>query len=385
MKGKSKHIFIFLIMLLGCIEPINLENRKSDRTLVVEGYISNLFKQHQISISTSTPLNQKLFFPEEGAEVWIQEGSGARIQLNEESPGIYKTILYAGKPGTSYKLFINTKNGEKYSSDEVLLRGGTTIEKVSTNYLYDEKLAAQGFQITLDTQDPENKTKYYRWEYEETYEIKTPYPSNFEWVGGNVVRHRIVPVNVCWASDTSKNILIHTTEGQAADKVTAFPIKFVREDSYAMNIKYSILIRQLALNEASYFMWKNLKEVNETQGSLSDLQPGTVEGNIHSLDSKNKAALGYFDAVGEDEKRIFLTDNDFKDQGFIPPKYLPQCIDRETYKVPVTEIGAFMETYKSELEIYEASGVNPATMHLLPKACCNCTDLGTNIKPVFWE
>ena len=140
-------------------------------------------------------------------------------------------------------------------------------------------------------------------------------------------------------------------------------------------------MRQYALDQAAYLFWKMIHDVNETQGSLFDTQTGAVPGNIHG----DGQVLGYFEAGGVSEKRVFFSPSDFSASGYKPPKYLTVCEDYVPVEILSDKIGAYMEKNHESMEISEASGAGVVTLILRPKFCCNCTDKGTNVRPSFWR
>ena len=284
--------------------------------------------------------------------------------------------------GNSYTLKIKTADGKEYQSSSVLLRPTPDIDNVYAQYLPAPIDGPSRIQFYVDTSDPQNKTHFYRWEYEETYEIKTPYESKFYWVGGNAVTDRGVSVSDCWASDTSKNILIETSTGLLEDKITSFPIHSVPAESQAMEVKYSLLVRQFSLSEKSYNFWNTLQKVNESQGTLFDIQPGEVTGNITSVTDPGLPVLGYFDACEVKVKRAFFTPDLF--DGYVPPMYASSCTDDNIFKVLAQDIGSVMQQYQNAFEILDIAPTAPPGYLLLPKPCCNCTGQGTNVKPPFW-
>ncbi|MEO7992350.1 MAG: DUF4249 domain-containing protein [Chryseolinea sp.] len=381
----SKAVGVFVFLLAGgCIEPIDLSSINYEKKLVVEGLITNETKQHQIILSRTNSLNNLRFTPEERAFVSIIDSNGVTTPTTEASPGIYKTPYFSGTIGLRYKLSIVTSNGDEFVSEEVTLMDTPPIEKIYAQYSTHSN-AGPGIQIFLDTSDPQNNTHYYRWEYEGTYEIKTPYPSKFIWTGGNTLTIRTNSVDHCWASDTSKNVLIRTTQGLLQNKVVAFPLKFIPAESPDLVIKYSILAKQYSLNEKSFFFWKQLEEINEEQGSLFDKQPGTIAGNIFSVNNNQKSVLGYFDASAVATMRAFFTPRQFAESGYIPPLYLQSCVETAPVTIPIEELGETMEAYQKSLIIADAGGEGPSVVFLMRIACCDCTSRGTNLKPTFWE
>jgi Domain of unknown function (DUF4249) len=386
--GKYIHqISIFLLIsLVCCVEPYNIQSVSYDNLMVIDGFISADVKQHKVAISRTSKINEKKFIAETGAQVSIKDGSGAIILLKEESPGIYLTAPLAGIIGNTYKLQVTTQNGKQYASEKVQLKNAPEIKNIYATYSSDLAIGegTGGIQIFLDSEDPTNQTNYYRWEFKETYEIKTPYPSSYIWPGGNELIFRDVPVDRCWSNDSSKSILIKSTKGLAASKVTAQLIQTIPGYSPNMRIRYSILVKQFALSQNAYLYWKALKDVNESQGTLYDRQPGTVRGNVTSLSDK-EVVVGYFDAGAVTEKRVFFTPDDFTDSGYKAPKFLTSCYFFTPIDVLLSELGAYLTEHSREnLIVSEVQGLGDVTVHLRPKYCCDCTNLGSNKKPSYW-
>ncbi len=374
-----------LMLMVCCIEPVDIKSETYDKILVVEGHLSGDTKQHKFFLSSTAPINDKEVIAEEGASLSIHDSDGGVVTLFENEPGVYYTPIYAGAPGKKYQLFIETRDGKRYTSSEVEFKNTPDIGNIYAQYYNDRGFDDNGIGIYLDTEDPSGSTKFYRWEFEQTYEIKTPFPSNFVWLGGNQVVFRDVPIDHCWATDTSQNVLVASTASLQQDRITRYPLAYIPATSELMRIKYSILVRQYALDETGYLFWKMLRDVNQTQGSLFDIQVGTVRGNIRADDDPDELVLGYFDAGKVSERRVFFTPSDFIKDGYKIPKYLSACLEYVPTEIPQDQIGAYMEKNKDTMLISEATGFGNVTFSLLPKYCCDCTNKGTNTRPSFWQ
>jgi hypothetical protein len=387
MRQSIHRISIFtLILLVCCVEPYNIQSINYDNLLVIDGFISSDLKQHKVVVSRTSKINEKKFIAETGAQVSIKEGNGVTITLTEESPGIYLTPPLAGIVGSTYKLLVTTQNGKPYASEVVQLMDAPEIKDIYATYSPDLAIGqgSGGIQIFLDAEDPTNQTQYFRWDFKETYEIKTPYPSSYIWVGGNDLIFRDLPVDRCWGNDSSTSILIKSTKGLAESKVTAQLLQTIPGYSPNMRIRYSILVRQFALSKNAFQYWKALKDVNESQGTLYDRQPGAVRGNITSLSDK-EVVIGYFDAGKVAEKRAFFTPDDFTASGYKAPKFLTSCYFFTPVDVLLSGLGAYLTEHSREnLVVSEVQGLGDVTVHLRPKYCCDCTNWGSNAKPSFW-
>ena len=385
MKRYTTIVLVSLLLLSqACVEPIDLKSISYENRLVVEGHISDIGRPQQIRLSRTNALDNRTLTGESGANIIVETKSGEKIQFHEIKPGVYESPSFAGVVGEGYTLSITTANGRKYKSEQVVLKDVPPIGKINAEFVTSPQ---RGIKISLDTEDPQNKTHYYRWDYVETYEIHTPYPSNY-WVppGTDSAVWRFDRIDQCWASDTLREVLIRSTRAQEQDKVIGFQLRFIPEDSYVFRVKYSILVQQYALSERAYKYWELTKTFNETQGSLADVQPGTITSNIVGVTDPKETVLGYFDASGVAEQRVFFNHKDFKDDGYERPEFRSSCFELVPIFVVVTEIGPYLEQHGHQYQIWDAIGFWPfGHLELFPIWCLDCRDLGPAVKPSFWE
>ncbi len=381
----KRYCLIMLFPLASCVEPYKVADTGYKDNLVVEGYVTTEARQQQVKISHTSRIGEQKFVAEEKATVTITTGQGEKFSLNEVSPGVYRSKTFSGTIGQTYSLSITTYNGRQYVSPAMELRKNPGIGNIYATYSPQLLNGDGAFQIFIDSEDPEKKSRYYRWDYKETYEIQNPFPSDYVWLGGNNVVFRDVPVDHCWGNDSSKSVVLGNTKGLDGDKITGQQLRVIPGYSFVMRIKYSILVRQYVLSEEAYNYWQNLADVNQMQGTLFDHQPGTVKGNIASLTDPSEVVLGYFDAGEIAEKRQFFVPSNFSKSGYVPPAYLTSCYNFIPIEVPEGKIADAMAQYGKTWLITGSTGAYPATLFLLPKYCCDCTNIGTNIKPAFWQ
>lgn len=383
-------VLLISLVSIKCTEPISLDFGAANNFLVVDGFISDEEKKHGIKLSRSANLDNGQSQAERGARVSIEDEMGNVYQLSEQSPGFYaSTTTFRGEVGRAYHLNIQTQDQKNYTSLPVQLRKTPAIDSVYALYQRADIGQPSGIYFFVDSQDPQQNTLFYRWEWEETYEILTPFPSIFLWLGGNEVERRGENVGNCWSSNASENILISSTANLSEDRISSFNLHFVSDTSQAMRIKYSLLVRQYSLSEEGFFYWKNLKEQNEDVSGFFSRQPGNLNGNIRSLDDPDEVVLGFFDAAQVSQQRVFFDPRDFTSQGYSPPPYFRSCENRVD-TVSQGRLGDFMNT-ASNKEIKEIWNVadftinNQAVFLIKPKSCSNCTGFSNNQRPAFWE
>jgi len=287
--------------------------------------------------------------------------------------------------GNTYTLSIASLNGRTYNSDPVVMKATPEIES-----LYFERKSIpsddigdldDGFQIYLNTGSESNETGYYKFEWEEAFEIVTPYKSFLDYdFQTNEIIERKNNISNCWIESPSTNLNLFSTENLSLDIVNAHPIRFISFRDPLLRVKYSILVKQYALSEEGYRFWQNLKESNESTGSLYDSQPFQVIGNIKNISDPSEAVLGYFDIVTVSSKRIFITERDDVPEEVIVPSIFTHCRVEADTLVGGDRVPYFIGTgYLISRYVFGFGYV------MVIKSCIDCRRKGSNIKPEFWE
>jgi hypothetical protein len=318
----------------------------------------------------------------------MMDDQGNTVSFDEESrgSGVYKSNDpdFRGVVGRNYKLYVHTLKNEEYESEYVELKAVPGIENLYDRY--EEKPVEggteQGFQIYVDSYNPQGNTRYYRYEYEETWEFHVPYPSLFVYQYGQVVP-RPESVFKCWRSNKSTEIMTFTTDKLNEDVIGAFPICFVSTSTDRLRVGYSILVKQYSLTEEAYHFWEQMKNANQNTGTLFDPQPTQINGNFYNVHDTETPVMGFFEASGVSEKRMFLSRSD------LPPgisvtdrfKYCTNfylVIERSRVERYVDK-GYCIINYGATPTIFFGYGVVPF------QECCDCTQNGTSIEPDFWN
>lgn len=333
---------------------------KGDKSmLVVEGLLTDQPVTNRIRLYNTVPLKDKIqFIPVKGATVNIKDDLANNWMLTEQTDGVYCTdsLTFRGIPGRQYELIIRTFE-DTYMSPPVEMKPVPPIDSV-----YYEKVllkhdffgnSIEGCNIYLDTHDPSNETRYFRWDYTETWEMKFP------WENVDVVEN-----GHCWITDISRKILIKSTSLLAESNVSEFLLHDIgTEHDNRLMLRYSILVNQYSISEEEYYYWDKLKRVYEDAGSLYDLIPVNITGNIKSSSDPEKLVFGNFSVSAVTSSRIYI------DEYFKGPNFYWDCIDQfVTGPGPGTWQVEFM-------------GYRLYTTHI---ECIDCTYWGTTERPDFW-
>jgi len=363
----KRSIIVFLLLLsgAGCITKFVPETGETDEMIVVEGLLTDQEGPNTVIISKSLPLGKvSSRKPLRGCTVRISDDSGNNYLLTEQAPGTYTTYS-RGMLGRKYTLEIQADH--LYRSLPVEMKPVPPIDSLFYQKvtIADPGLLSQreeGCQIYLNTNDPEGKCKFFRWDYTETWEFRLPYA---------------MPVNrICWITLNSPEINIKNTSGLSENKIFRFPLKFVSNKTDRLKVKYSIMVNQYSLNEDEFVYWEKLQNVSEETGGLYDITPSSIPGNIYCVDDPAEKVLGYFSVSAETSRRLFIKENFL---GVI--NLYTDCISDTIYgRNPIQGLDSYIWILDQDLY-----ALPPFTIVTEKKGCADCTVRGSTTRPDFWD
>ncbi|HET7897911.1 MAG TPA: DUF4249 domain-containing protein, partial [Flavisolibacter sp.] len=271
--------------------------------LVVEGTLNAGQGPTNITLSRTVKINDTAKLkPELHAFVMVEDRNGVSIPFGETGNGNYSNPQLPLVIGQDYRLRIRTGNKE-YLSDFVTAKQTPAIDSISW------KKADDGLTLYANAHDDGNNTLYYKWNYDETWEIRSYYNAGYQWVGGTTIQAMNYPYpnHFCWKYAKSTNILLGSTAHLQKDVVSEAPLNFIVSGSDKLSVRYSILVRQQALAKPAYEYFQLMKKNTESIGSIFDPQPSELKGNIRCVTNPEEGVIGYVTAATIVEKRKFIT------------------------------------------------------------------------------
>src|ERR1700744_1507507 len=299
----------FIVLALSCTKPYNPRVATlPDSYLVVEGVINSGTDTTIIKLSKTVNVNSKnTLNPEPEALVNIEDSQGNMWQLNGDGTGRYlSTNILTLSSASKYRLDITTSEGDKYRSDFVAVK--TTLPIDSVGYTINNG----NLGVYVNAHDPSNNTRYYRWEFNETWQFNVEYESSLmvDTLTKQVVGRRAdQQVFNCFGNDVSTNILLGSTISLSNDIVYQNQLTNMALSSEKLETKYSIIVRQYALTNDAYQFYTLLKKNTEQLGGLFGELPSQLTGNIHCITNPAKIAIGYITATNVQSKRIFISNS----------------------------------------------------------------------------
>ena len=382
-----KRFFIAILTLIffgTCKEKyVSPANTPVTGYLVVEGVINAGTGLTNIVLKRTTKLDSTSIVYEKGATVFVEGENNTKFNLLESSAGNYSATGLGLNNALKYRLNILTLDGKKYQSDFATVQSTPPIDSVSW------KQDSLGAHMFINTHDPTNQTKYYQWDYTETWEyhspsvtylkygvFNTPPPLQYYvYFSDPVLVTWDTTITTCWQADYSKNILTGSSISLSENKIN-LPLNFIPLKSIKLAFLYSINTRQYSLSEGKYQFLQKMKKNTESTGSVFDAQPSELVGNIHCITNPSDPVIGYLDICQIQESRIFISNSQVPDWGYKPP-----CSEREVQFDSTTYMH---EQGYLPLRTGKRGPVPPATIWYSKPLCVDCTLTGSNVKPKFW-
>jgi hypothetical protein len=132
---------------------------------------------------------------EVNAVVTVEGKDNTTRQLTMNGEGTYTSPNLNLVLNQEYRLRIVTTNGKEYLSEYVIAKKTPLIDSVSF------RQNDEGVQVYVTTHDNTNNTRYYFWNFDETWEIRTHYFAYYKYENGDLyptLRTSAEYVSTCW-------------------------------------------------------------------------------------------------------------------------------------------------------------------------------------------
>jgi hypothetical protein len=378
MKKGNFILYIIFASLSSCVTQFIPEVDESRDFMVVDGSITNQNSTYKIKITRVSRFGlQNTISPVIGCAVSVTDDLGNTSIFKEQQYGLYlsDSLTFKGEAGRRY--ILNIKDGNNiYESDQMEMRSVPEIDSLYAVLEYNNSYTlgnpVPGFQVYLNTGDPADECKFYRWKFEETWEFHIPYDE------------KVIINRVCWKYALSDRLYLKNVAALSQNRITAFPLNFITTETNRLKVKYSILVNQYSLNEGEYIYWEKIQKTSQNVGGLYDMVPVSIKGNIHSLNNPDEIVLGYFSVTSVSSKRIFI-----KNSTLVIPNFYSYCPEDT---VPAdSKISGLNKYVWILLILHEQINDNPPPptkdyyVLTTKNECVDCTFDGSRTMPPYWN
>ena len=361
------------MLAFACREPYNPPPVQTvTNYLVVEGLVNANDSSHIILSRTRPLTDANGVSPETHAVVTLEGEAGSNFNFVETGNGNYVLPNMNLLLNQKYRLKIVTNSNVVYQSDFAQVKETPPIDTITWS--------REGDIVTIEanTHDPDNDTRYYRWEFEETWEYHAFFESFLLFENQQVIfRDSTQYTYKCYQSDRSHRIILGTSANLTQDVIEHLPLIAIPRASQKIDVMYSILVKQYALTREGFDFWQLLQKNGEQGGSIFSIQPSQLLGNIRCVSKPDEPVIGYISVSTVTTKRVFIKNSDL---GNWPP-ILAYDHCKEKFLVD-----SFAYYLNADTTLGPAYFVTGGALAIAKKDCIDCKRFGgTLTKPSFWK
>jgi hypothetical protein len=362
-------------MGISCRKPYEPSVIKANnKFLVLDGVINTAVNGiTTITLSRTRSLyDSSGFDAESSATVSIETEGGPSFQLQETREGVYTSANLNLSPARRYRINISTADLNQYLSDFVEVKQTPPIDSIT--WVQNQ----EGVNIFVNTHDPQNKTRYYRWEYLETWEYHSFYDSYVGFKNGSLYfldssEYR----GKCWSNAASTEVLIGTSIALSEDVISNAPLNGISRHDEKLIQKYSILVKQYALTKEAFEHWQILEKNKKQRGTIFEGQPAQVTGNIRCISNPGEPVIGFVSATSIEEMRIFIRNSQVAPWG-----RGPTGVACSVFIIDPADAAIYLKDTDNAPAYYVTGG-----LAITKSRCVDCTKNGNGVpvQPVFWQ
>ncbi|MEM9362093.1 MAG: DUF4249 domain-containing protein [Bacteroidota bacterium] len=371
----------------GCTESFDPPNLDFQEILVIDAILTTELKEQEIFLSRTFTSNEEVEL-ESNARVLITDDLGNTIAFVETEPGRYGSqVDFGAQPNRTYSLQITTENGSVFRAGPAQAIGNGILEQLSASVTTNEN-GTEGISIFASGQGFEESASSFRFDYEETYLVISPFtsPEDLVVVSENPVIFDVVPKTreeqICYRTISSNNILITNSESLTSNQVQNFEVKFIPKNDFSISHRYSISVNQYIQSPAAQGFYEDLREFSNVQTLFSQTQPGFVRGNIEAAENVGERVLGIFEIASVSSQRLFFNRSDFFPDEPIPDHIIP-CNTIDFFENDAALLG-LIQSGSHKLVSQELVFPDSIIFFVVESGCVDCTLYGTNVRPDFW-
>ena len=297
-------------MLLGCIEEYEADISDDDSyLLVVEGTICS-GELNKFYLSRTQGLHSS-YSPhmEKGASVSVRGTDGSEYKAHA-TDDYYSCQIGKLSPDVEYYLHIETE-GETYESEpQKPLRTEKIASVRGVQYTEGSDIDVL---VTTETPFEPDKTNYYTWSYNETWEVHPEYTTFVYYDTEKMTAVDTIGLfpERGWKDAIGTTILVGASTNYDGQHIQGLKLYDIYRGDERILHRYSGLVSQRAISKAEYEYELARRQASSEMGGLFTPLPSALPSNIHCLTSR-KPVIGFIGCTLNVAKyRFFLNSYDF--------------------------------------------------------------------------
>lgn len=306
-------------MLYSCIDQIilDLDETEANRQLLIDGEITTGAGPFELRLNYVEGFGLSEQTPIDGANAVLLDSEGNRATYNYIEEGLYRIDEndFTVQKGRSYHIEVQIGNNTYQSLPELVPdpvpvdRIHFEINRRSVTGSETEGILRRVMDVMVDLSVPEDASDLYiRWTAKEAWSMlgtQPPPPGT---------------AALCYymANPNPQDIFLldasRIRSGQLKDQLVAF-----RGLDWSFHTRHVFLVEQKSITREAYEYWENVRLVNNQNGSIFDIPPASINGNVFNTQDQNEIVLGYFGVVSITEARLVVNKNNLGSIRVDPP------------------------------------------------------------------
>ncbi len=318
---------LFLALLLNtCISPFNANAPYEVDGLVISGTLTTTTGLQEVELRRPAAFTTaSINYGVKDAKVWIVDNQGNKQDFvaDQVNAGFYFPAdkKYVAEKGKTYILHVLAQDQSKYESAPETVKPVAPIKNVYTEEIIttDAGLGKvlSGYNILLDTEDPATKGDYYRWSWKHFESISFckeiyAFPSRARTATLTAFSCCELPcwdIDRCYKNCTNimSDVLIN---GKSITRHPILSIPYCSTDYY-------VEVQQRSITKAAYDYWQAVEQLSANNGSIFDVAPAAIRGNMSCINDAKKTAFGFFEVSDVQERGFFINRSEVKNRAIL--------------------------------------------------------------------
>ncbi|SMD43461.1 protein of unknown function [Aquiflexum balticum DSM 16537] len=318
MLGYCLPFLLLLNLVTSCIDRLDFLGETEEGQLVIYGLFTDLDEIHVVNVSRT----ESFGFQPRGvinAQVAILTEDGERHVYLNAGNGNYELQNIKAIENISYALEVLVDN-KIYRSSFEKVPSVIAEDSLSFTFTYEpfkNEVSEQLFTLSTTSnlssvEDP----VFLRWMAEETHLWQRTIIPCAGWCPP--------PPPNCFIYDFMEPNNLKLFDGSQSSTRQAIQVMWRRSVDNSFFFPFFFSVRQLSINRKAYQYWEKIKIMINNQGSLFDIPPATIFGNISNVEAQDELVLGYFEVAKSKITRIYTTRADVPFNMAEPCLYNPQ-------------------------------------------------------------
>ena len=292
------------LILAGCITQFDYEYESDRSLLVVEGKLTQKNIPHDIYLSYTSSNARFSYTKARNATVILYDGQYNSEMLYETGEGRYTFFGNSIQPipGRSYYIEITLQNGKKYRSHPqvmpYMIKPNYVEHKIeNVDEINNYGNVVDNNYVNLYINTPVTRTDepgYLLWRLDEVYSFQELFchPLKTPWIC--YIKRKILDdqIKIFSSNGLDGGILKNYRIGS----VPIFP------DWEFFELRY-YNVAQHTITKEAYDYWEKIKLIATPTGSIFDVPPAPIQGNIYNTNDPEEEVLGFFEVSMVDTVR----------------------------------------------------------------------------------